>query len=193
MPNVNKCGITDAALKELNSLYYGFGYKDNADRILENYIGFLKCPTLDYIPCYSDNCSNPTITFVCSIGVGNLVAVLDLNNNSVTFSVGNITNGNPPYTYSWVYGADLIPQSPLNTNVASFGVVTGKFVNLIVTTIGLTITDNNGCIIVKSCYLTPDGVQCNGFVACVTSSSLSVVNKNTSCSMPIGLIVVKKT
>lgn len=189
-----KCNITSSVIEKFINLQWGIATKNVDGIILENYIEFLACPTLDYIICNPSDCNNNSISVTCNLSIAKITALIV--DKVVTFSILNedILNGLAPYTYKWEYETnDFDNSGVIDTDKSVLTVKSNKKASLLVTNIKLTITDSNNCIITKSCYLTPQGMQCiNTYIPCMTITNLLVTNKRVQCVAPSGLLVFKK-
>jgi hypothetical protein len=189
-----KCNITSLALSKLNELYWGTKNRDLNDRILENYIENLDCSNIDLEICESNDCINETEIFNCSISINKISS--SINENVITFFIadGDLVGNSPPYKYKWTYEEDDFDNSgEIDIDEAVLTVKVGKKLNLLVSLIGVEVTDKYGCKATKNCYLTPTGMQCaDSYIVCPNVSGLTVRNKAVRCVGVSGLIVRKK-
>ena len=189
---VNKCNITSTVLNKITYLQKGRKFF-NEESIYENYLGFLNCDSVDYNICFPDNCSNPTIIFICTLAVSGISAIVDKDSGQVTFYIADnqFVNGIPPYSYSWIYNtADFDLVSVIGNNQIVLSIKQGKTFDALVSQISVSITDSNGCYASKSCYLTPIGIQCaSDYQECPNGNNLQIVNLYTQCFGASGLIV----
>lgn len=188
-----KCNITDLVLSKLKELYWDT--KANVDKdILQNYLESLGCVDYMPIPCVDVPCSNDTIVLTCNMVVAK-ISKTELE-NTITFYIESedFTGGTPPFMYHWTYEvADFDNSGTIDTDKAILTVKLGKKLNLLVTGVTVRVTDSNGCIVTKNCFLANDVMQCaNNYVACDNSTSLSITNKNKFCPGASGLIVNNK-
>lgn len=190
-----KCNITALALKKINELYWGTKYKEVDNLIIQNYIQSLNC-NLDS-KCYDtidEDCSNPTIVFNCSLSVVAISSLITENTIKFFIKDEDFVQGKPPYQYHWTYEQDDFDNSgPIDTNESILTVKVGKDINLLVSSIRVSITDSNNCNIIKTCYLTPSGMKCaDDYIPCPNTNGLRVINKTKYCVGASGLIVRKK-
>lgn len=189
-----KCNITSSALSKINELYWATKYKGLDDIILENYIEYLNCPTIDLNICHPDGCVNITEDFTCSLNIAKISSTI--SENTVTFFIadGDLAGNSPPYTYNWTYQIDDFDNSGgIDTQEAVLTVKVGKQLILLVTPIAVQVVDKYGCIANKACFLTPSGMQCaSDYKACSNITGLVVNNKTVRCVGVSGLIVSKK-
>lgn len=201
---VAKCNIALNTLQYLNKLLWGVNCDDSIKIIVENYIEYLACDTIDIVPCFGEDCINDTIDIDCTIR--SLDRISSKKNSYPCIYVfvddKDIINGVPPYTYQWSYiVSDLIPQGDINKSFIILCPTTGKLRENLVTPITVIITDSEGCKITKTCYLTPEylnppnfgALECNSYISCTNASNLSIQLKTTQqCSSNENLIVSKK-
>ena len=191
---VNKCNIIEYSLSKVNELLWGMKATVNVDKaILENYLQYLDCPTVELATINPDICSNPTINFRCQLSSGAIIVNISSNTGILIFSIDEtqIINGKSPFTYTWSYDPDdIILTSGINSNSVSFKLKDGKNIDNIVVAIGVDIVDSNGCKYSKSCYLVNKAMECIvNYAACRTVNSLVVTNVVTAAVPPSGLIV----
>jgi len=190
-----KCNITSLTIKKLNQLYWGQPPDSTDDAILENYLEQLGyCEGVDLIPCYEEDCVNDPIVVDCTLAISSIQS--SISENVVTFSIpsNGITNGITPYTYQWDYEEDdFILSGPIGASTLILTVKPNKNINYLTSNISVAVTDANGCTIIKSCWLTPAGMQCTEeYAACVPPTLLTVGNKTVLCGTLSSLVVIKK-
>lgn len=195
MGAINKCNITSYVLPKIEALHLLLKCEDYDDQILENYIQYLSCSTYTHVTCSPDNCSNPVIVFVCTMALTKISEQVN-NTNNVTFYIanGDLSNFQAPLTYSWSFDTRFFtPQGAINASTLTLVVNSNKDLDVLVFSIGLTITDANGCFVNKTCWFTPSGENCSdSYSPCVNANNLTLLNKVTNCVAPSGLIVGKK-
>lgn len=81
-----KCNIPDLALKSIHSVLYGFNCENFTQKIVQNYLEYLKCPGVDYSFCDDFPCVAPSGTVFCSIDDINLsIGTVTIDSATVTF------------------------------------------------------------------------------------------------------------
>lgn len=195
-----KCNITGLALDALSKLQWGFNCRDKSCAIIENYIEYLACPNIDLIICNQENteCGNSiTTVFSCNFNLISISATLnptDDPESDVIFDLKLVdyVGGKLPFSYVWTYDTDdfdIIGEN--NLPQIKLKVKPDKQVELLVTQISVQITDADGCIDTKSCWLTPEGMECNiNYVACSSPVDLEVISIYNECSKPKSLEVI---
>lgn len=188
-----KCNITSSILQKLAQLKWGVNSNAIDEVIIENYVEQLACDCIDLDICHPDNCINDTIIVTCNVQVAKISNTIV--ENLVTFYIQDIdlTGGLAPYTYQWSFEQDDFDNSgTVDVNKAVLTVKLGKKPELLVTKITVTITDNNGCKVTKSCYMTPQGMQClTTYKPCSTITNLKLISKNVTCVRVKSLVVTK--
>lgn len=162
---VNKCNISKYIKDRIDKFNFGLNCDFSDSKILENYINYLDCDTVDINICYPDTCSNPTLIIVCDIVISDLAVEIDNDNITITPTV---TGGTQPYSYQWSYNTNLFDlQEGTNDTSSNLKLVlkTGSF-DYIEAGIGLTITDVNDCKNSKTCVLSNSIMDCSRSVAC---------------------------
>lgn len=201
---VAKCNITLNTLQYLNKLLWGVDCDNSIKAIIENYIEYLACDTINIVPCFAEDCTNNTIDVDCTSK--SLYRIDNLKNPYPCIYLfvndEDIVNGKPPYTYQWSYiVSDLIPRGEINKSFIVLCPVANKLRENLVTPITITIIDSEGCRFTKTCYLTPEylnppnfgSLECNNYIPCTNISNLSVQLKVTQqCSNNENLTVSKK-
>lgn len=189
-----KCDISSIVLQKLGQLYWGTNTEYIDDTILQNYIEYLDCDTVELVECKPSTCTNETQHYICNIQIVKISS--SYVQNVVTFFVEStdIINGVKPYSYQWDFEEDDFDNSgPIDTTTAVLTVKASKDRELLVTKIILKITDAIGCEVIKSCYLTPQGMRCEtGYKACLPATGLTVRNKITLCVAPRGLLAIRR-
>lgn len=190
---VNKCNITKYGLSVVNQLYYGIGTPDE-DLFIDNYIDYLQCEDMENrASCYQDTCFNPTIVIDCDIDIATISYVI--NDKTVTFFVAqeDLTGANGEVTYKWTYRSeDFDPSSPDNEAEILLTLKGDKEFEYLVTQIGVTITDADGCESTKTCYLTPEGIICiDNFAECPNPTNLQMINLVVNCGGVRNLTMTK--
>ncbi len=187
-----KCNITSFALKKLSELYWGTKYKNVDDSIIENYAESLGCGVINI--CNPSDCVNETEILNCSLSITKISKTVE--ENTVTFYIEDedLVGGTSPFQYEWEFEEDDFDNSgEIDVSQAILTIKVGKRLDLLVSLISVTITDINGCIAIKNCYITPSGMQCaNDYVACPNNTALAITNKFIRCFSSVGLIVSKK-
>lgn len=183
-----KCNITGLVLNRLNRLQWGIACKDTSCEIIEDYIQHLNCSDTHIIPCDTDNCldAEPVI-FNCNFNITSISATLNPigEDADIIFDlkVINYVGGLLPFTYLWIYDTtdfDLIgnvtdPQIKLKLKG-------NKKIELLVTEIEVQITGADGCKDSKSCWLTPEGMECNvNYIPCPNTANLTASSIYTPC------------
>lgn len=189
---VNKCNITKFTNIELNKINFGSKYNLSSKEILENYIQFINCPTVNINICYPDNCNNPTINFTCTIAISAISQTI--NNRTITFflDTGSLTNYTNPLQYLWTYDSTVFDiTGGLNQSTLVLTLKSGKIYNNLVSPVTLEVIDANDCSVTKSCFLVSEVMQCATYTPCDNPRSLSVSNLMVYCVSPSGLIVNK--
>jgi hypothetical protein len=189
---VNKCNITKFTNIELNKINFGSKYNLSSKEILENYIQFLNCPTVNINICYPDNCNNSTIDFTCTIAISAISQIID--NRTITFflDLGSLTNYVNPLQYLWTYDNTVFDiTGGLNQSTLVLTLKSGKIFDNLVSQVTLKVTDANGCSITKSCFLVSEAMQCSTYILCSNPRNLNIVNRMVYCVSPSGLIVNK--
>lgn len=189
---VNKCQITKHSIDAINKLYWGINCKNNNDAIYENYIGYLACATVTQSNCYPDTCLSSTVDFVCNMSVTGIDYTINEDGITATFNINNLTGYKTPLTYLWEFDTNVFTTtSPINGSSIVLTLKDGKSFDTIVTPITLTITDDNGCKVDKTCYVTPSGITCvTNYASCSNPMNLVIENTTVQCAGPIGLIVI---
>lgn len=175
---VNKCNITALAVEQLNSLYYGFQCKDKSVVILENYLDYLNCPTVDHTTCFPDNCSNPVITNMCNIVLSSISYTVVGRTLTFYIDPANLTGATLPLTYLWSYNTQDFTITGNNTSsTLVLTLKTGKVLSSLVTMVTVGIQDANQCTASKQCYLVQGTMHCDsGYVQCPNGSNLVVTS-----------------
>lgn len=182
-----KCGITGLVLKELNKFLWGGncnGDSEIGEAIAENYIDFLSCPTLDFAPCHSYKCDNPTKVFTCSLSAGSLDYTVASNQLDLTFFVqGGVTGALKPISYKWEYNSvHFTASSALNKETLTLRANTGIKWELISSKLKLTVTDADECKTTISCCLANKIMQCvDSCVLCDNTYDLRVSVIDLNC------------
>lgn len=187
-----KCNITTLALEQLSVLQFGGKLcKSNIEALIENYIEYLDCEEIDLTICNPDNCKNDPIIFNCNFNVLRITA--DVTSQIMVFTVGpsDFAGGTAPYTYDWTFEQDDFDSvGPINQDTLLLTVKTGKITELLVSSVKVKITDANGCIDEKLCYLAGGIMRCGtNYAPCSAPSMLAIINNAVHCVRPTGLIV----
>ena len=187
-----KCNITSSVLKKLNKLYWGFSSEYIEDKILENYIEYLACPTIKLVICNNDDCTNPTTIIDCAIQVTGMIFVVDNDNNTITFSIPeeSIVGSTPPITYTWQFDSTKLESvNGVNNPTLILTPKGDRTIDTLSISIILTIVDAIGCKYTKTCYLANSGISCGNFVLCVNPKNLVVTNQSVNCVSPKHLVI----
>lgn len=106
----------------MHSVLYGFNCEDATQKIVQNYLEYLKCPDINYSFCYDYPCIAPGGDVFCSIDDVNLV-VEDITDTTVSIIFEPPTQ---PYVIEVIdEDADNIiytannPPSPINLTILS--------------------------------------------------------------------------
>lgn len=177
MAVTNKCNITKYALAKYNAMKYGFSCEDVERPILENYIVYLNCATVNIVVCSPDNCVNDPIVNTCSLRITDINVDLAEDNPFVDLIFGaNIVGGNAPFHFQWSYNIDDFDvYGPTDTFSLSLKGKPGKDVSYLNSVLGVTITDRDGCTDTKSCFYTPDQMECaDDFIDCPNIIDLTI-------------------
>lgn len=182
--DVNKCNISKYALELYNSMKWGIKCNSGVNRgILENYIGYLACPSIDLIVCSPDNCSNPTIISACVLDILT-VTVNRVDNNStdnnvdIIFSlqIGDYTGGTLPFIYAWSFEGTYVDIIGSTTNQElNLKLRPNANLDFIIFSVTISIIDANGCADSKRVYYTPAGIIIDpAYIPCVNIGTLLV-------------------
>lgn len=184
---VNKCNITKYALNRVAQLQFGINCENVTDAIIENYLVYLGCGGSI---CYPDDCSNPVIYFKCRFRVLGITRTIPSDNNvyDIQFSAtgANLFKGEEPYTYEWSFDADdfEVVGSATGSSI-NLKLKEGKQLNLLVTSIGVTVEDGNSCQDSKTCWLVNSAMQCaDNYVPCANPQILEVTPRYIICPEP---------
>lgn len=187
-----KCNIVGQVLGKLYALQYGGDCRKESNSIIENYIEYLNCSSVEVIPCQpqATDCSETIINFVCKIAITSL-HIVSKEADTIVYGV-TVSGGKAPYEYVWDFDdTDFTNGGPVNTNQSTLVVKAEKDLALLVSPISVTVTDADGCEATKSCVLNPTGLNCNSSVAsCSNPTGLTVIDKITYCGVPSNLTVV---
>lgn len=134
-----KCNIASLALQNLNLLRYGFNCQSVTCKIVENYIEYLNCPTVDFQPCTKVECDPTTEIVECSTnGLTLTISTVTVYGATVSFPlpeyefslvlmqgasvVSTIENPVSPYTYTGLdsgeeYTVRLVVNCPFGETV----------------------------------------------------------------------------
>ena len=97
------------------------------------------------------------------------------------------------YTYDWTWDSSVFDLSgPLDEPQLLLTVKDGKELDAIISPVTVTVTDENGCRTTKTCYYTPDGMECDDYIPCSNPSNLVLINKFVRCTGASFLTVSKK-
>jgi len=79
-------------------------------------------------------------------------------------------------TYAWTFDTNVFTAvGATNLSTLVLSVNTGVDINLVVSTIGLTVTNEEGCKSTMECYYSPEGIEC-GITSCASPMNLTVIN-----------------
>ena len=185
MGATNKCNITSLVTQKVNELMYGIA-PISEDAILENYAIYLGCSTVKIPVCKApDDCSNETIVLIC-----NLVIEEILHTATGTTHVFSVPPMDDIESYTWDYDTRIFTLASASDESSITLVVKGGIdMEYVVTPISVLAMAENGCIAIKTCYYTPNGMQCaDDYMPCSNPRDLQVTNGNT-CAIPKTLIV----
>lgn len=175
-----KCNITGLVLKETGRMFYGLKCQDNTLGIAENYLAYLNCPEVPIESCASD-CDNPAIIFNCLFKLATLSAVVQGQTVTLNVTSLNYVGGTAPFTYQWEFNVDDFTSGATDANQLVLTLRAGKSFSTLVTSVTLTMTDANGCISSKQCWLSFGVLYCNPLYApCVNPAALSVTPTMTN-------------
>ena len=112
-----KCNIPNLTLKSVHSILYGFSCDNVTQKIVQNYLEYLKCPGVDYSFCDDFPCVAPGGDVFCFIDDVNLTLVsVTINEAQVSFTIPS-----QPYSVTLIKVSDesIIdvkqnPTSPIN-------------------------------------------------------------------------------
>jgi hypothetical protein len=190
--DANKCQITKHVIDILNSLHWGVNCRNNNNAIYDNYIGYLDCSTVLQSRCYPDTCLNETTNLVCTMSITGIDYTIGVDGITATFNINNLSGYEEPLTYLWEFDNEVFTTtSSINGNTLVLTIKDDKTFDTIVSPITLTITDNNGCKVVKTCYVTPEGMVCTEeYSPCSNPKNLIIMNTFVNCQHPTGLVVI---
>ena len=190
-----KCNITKLALDSLLQLQYSVRCsKSNVKNLLENYIEYLNCSDVNLNVCEPAVCVNEVVTFSCKLKVVAFDFVSE--DQMLLFSIpsGGIIGAIGDLQYEWGYDAlsfNLV--GAMNSNQLILTLKEGKLLSNVVAPVKVTVTDSNGCVSEKQCYVAGGTTKCNvNYTPCSTPMALTLSNKIVNCAKPIGLVVTKK-
>src|SRR5580765_1933777 len=98
----NKCNIVELVNGLVAQMQWGIA-TDEAE-MLENYIMYLGCG--ETIPCYPDDCSNPTIHVTCSLTTTG-ITVKVLTGNQVQFTALFSNASTVTTSFKWTYNTAI--------------------------------------------------------------------------------------
>lgn len=106
----------------MHSVLYGFDCENFTQKIVQNYLEYLKCPDIDYSFCYDYPCIAPGGDVFCSVDDVNL-EIVDIGSTTVSIS---FTHPTQPYVVQVIdEDADVViytannPTSPINLTILS--------------------------------------------------------------------------
>lgn len=190
-----KCNITKLALDSLLQLQYSVRCsKSNVKNLLENYIEYLNCSDVNLTVCEPSICINDVVSFSCKLRVIALDFVVE--DQLLVFSIpsGGIIGASGELTYNWEYDANSFNiVGAMNTEQLILTLKEGKLLSNVVAPIKVTVSDANGCVSEKQCYVAGGVTRCNiNYTPCSTPMALTLTNKIVNCARPLGLVVTKK-
>lgn len=190
-----KCNITEFALQVISELRWGIKCKDSSIAIIENYLESLNCSNVSLIICNEADCTNEPIIFNCNFNIVSISFQLNPSEEEdviFNISVSDYAGGTAPFTYKWFYDDEIFDILGEDTDEElKLKLKAGQDIALIVTQIGVQITDANGCVDDKECWLTPEGIQCNpNYVPCNNPIGLEVIYEYVACARPSKLEVI---
>lgn len=182
-----KCNIPASVLEQMKELAWGFTCVNKADideAIMENYIEFLQCPTVEIAICHPDcNTGDGVVLFPCSEFVINKITLEHYTNllDPETFYAfmvleanGDLTGVNAPFTCVWEFDTNVLQLESLSDCVLTVTYKVGVDPNII-TTIKVIITDSAGCIAEKTCYFINGEIKCDAdYILCPGNVDLEV-------------------
>lgn len=187
-----KCNIPASVLEQMSELAWGFTCVNKAavdEAIMENYIEFLQCPTVEIAICHPDcNTGDGVTLFPCNEFVINKITLesyTGLMDDFVTYAFmvleanGDLTGVNAPFTCVWEFDTNVLDLLSLSDCVLTTKYKTGVDPNII-TTIKVTITDSAGCIAEKTCYFINGQIECDDdYIICPNTIDLTVLPSAT--------------
>lgn len=200
MAVTNKCNITKLAIDRYNEVIWGaIPNPVTSNSILENYLIYLSCETVDYEPCLDkDDCTNDSFILTCAISITEIISVIDETvGNKITFTaiyINDNTTDPDKNIFEWEYDTSVFTLAgELGKSSLELTIKPGKSLTDIVVPITVTLTDENKCVESKTCFYVRGTMDCTaGYVPCSNPSNLRLKNKVTSCSAPSNLSLTKK-
>ncbi len=195
----NNKNILTLVLDKADAVSWGNSDVASSREIIKRYINRLHCESYVISTCNRDThtCNNPTIINTCVISIGGITAEISEENNTVTFSVANvvITGVTLPLSYRWIYDTTLFnPSGGTETNTLVLSPKVGKDLLSLSTEVQVEVTDKEGCVKTKSCFLVRGEMECaDNYINCPNVSNFTVRSNTAYCVGVINLIVNKKS
>lgn len=151
------CNISKIINNVISNKRFGITCEsEDKKMILQHYMDSLDCDT-EKIICIKDYpCEETYETSKCNLLVEGIAYKDTLSNNRdpnlITFSVGNIINGSPPYSYQWSFDSNLFD---INSGDDTSSTLKLKWKNGVTQDISTDITieciDSDGCSYTETC------------------------------------------
>lgn len=189
--NTNRCNITSLALCKLKLMQWGFGCNEEEieEKILENYLEYVACPDIEYVPCHTSICDNPVKHFTCALSAAGLDYTLAPNLLDLTFFIEGLQGGVYPYTYKWEYDQTVFtPSGAVNKETFTVRTNPGVKWDLLSTRIKVTITDIEECTTEIACCLQNRIMECEEECElCLNTYDLRATILDLNCHATDGL------
>lgn len=184
-----KCNITTSVLETIQPLLYGVNCLTSKDEaILENYIEFLKCPTVDIAICHPDGCDQDD-TVVVNLCSGFAITGFDMtivthpgdDNTYYQFQLNNHYINSPNlFAFDWTVDEnvfDIVSEMPNMPGTLVLKLKAGVDVG-IVSVITLLVKNQYGCTSETSCTFANGSLNCGDYDECPNPKNLVVTEYN---------------
>ena len=185
-----KCNIILSVVNRLESIQYGVEHTEQ-NKIVENYIEYLACPTVDLTICNNSDCVNVPDIFNCYFVIGNIKKAIVLNQplDEIAFTLEDkYIKDN--YTYLWSFNTIIFEATHgIDKPILSLRSKNGATVlNYTVTKLTLTVMDEEECVNTKICYYNKIfGMKCLGYSPCENNDNLIVNMLQSVCEANVAL------